>query len=209
MMKKVMVVSAMAMAAAMPQVVHASEWGCQVLLCLADPRGPTTEGACVPPIHKLWDELRKARPKFPTCDMAEGPGGKSWAQQGYGWYDPCPEGTMALKEGAHAMQGTKEMVDTWKATPTFKRAYVFSKVEMSTGIGEGNDVGFGYDDRIRSAKVCVGNLLGNVSKNVSDGYRTRSVSVGVYDRVVLMNPANSPRLINVFIDNKLARVVRW
>lgn len=209
MMKKVMVASAMLVSAVLPQAAHASDWGCQVLLCLADPRGPTTEGACVPPIEKLWDELRKARPKFPTCDMAEGPGGKSWAEQGYGWYDPCPEGTSALQEGANAVQGTPDMIAAWKAAPMFKRSQILDKVDMSTGIGEGTNYGFGYDDRIRAAKVCVGKLLGNVTKNVSDGWRTQNVPVGVYDRVVLMNPANSPRLINVFIDSKLARVVRW
>lgn len=49
---------------------HADGWGCQVLICLSDPRGPETEGACVPPIERLWDELSKGHP-FPTCDMKE------------------------------------------------------------------------------------------------------------------------------------------
>jgi hypothetical protein len=44
-------------------------WGCQVLLCLADPRGPETEGACVPPIEKLWDALSHGQ-SFPVCDFS-------------------------------------------------------------------------------------------------------------------------------------------
>lgn len=49
---------------------QADGWGCQVMLCLSDPRGPETEGACVPPIEKLWDHLAHGHP-FPTCDVME------------------------------------------------------------------------------------------------------------------------------------------
>jgi len=51
-----------------PVIAKADDWGCQVLLCLADPRGPTAEGACVPPIEKLWNALSHGHP-FPTCDL--------------------------------------------------------------------------------------------------------------------------------------------
>lgn len=47
----------------------ARRWlGCQVLICLSDPRGPESEKECVPPIEKLWDALRHGNP-FPTCDL--------------------------------------------------------------------------------------------------------------------------------------------
>ena len=49
---------------------HADGWGCQVLLCLSDPRGPETEGGCVPPIERLWDALSHGHP-FPTCDVMD------------------------------------------------------------------------------------------------------------------------------------------
>ncbi|CAE6846663.1 hypothetical protein R75461_07276 [Paraburkholderia nemoris] len=49
-------------------VVRADDWGCTVLLCLADPRGPEAESACVPPIEQLWTALRHGDP-FPTCDF--------------------------------------------------------------------------------------------------------------------------------------------
>ena len=51
-------------------LASADEWGCQVMLCLSDPRGPEAEGACVPPIEKLWDHLAHGHP-FPTCDVME------------------------------------------------------------------------------------------------------------------------------------------
>jgi hypothetical protein len=44
----------------------ASDWGCQVLLCLSNPGGPTQYAACVPPITKLWDELASGH-AFPSC----------------------------------------------------------------------------------------------------------------------------------------------
>jgi hypothetical protein len=51
-----------------PSDAFADAWGCQVLLCLADPRGPETEAECKPPIEKLWNALEHGKP-FPTCDL--------------------------------------------------------------------------------------------------------------------------------------------
>ena len=52
-------------------VAHADDWGCQVLLCLANPGGPEQCSECVPPIEKLWSALRHGDP-FPTCDFGAG-----------------------------------------------------------------------------------------------------------------------------------------
>jgi len=57
-----------AISIASPSPVFADDWGCQVLLCLADPRGPETESECKPPIEKLWNALEHGKP-FPTCDL--------------------------------------------------------------------------------------------------------------------------------------------
>ncbi|MEI2298724.1 hypothetical protein [Ensifer sp. MJa1] len=45
---------------------RAAEWGCQVILCLSNPAGPTQYTECLPPIQKLWRALAKGRP-FPAC----------------------------------------------------------------------------------------------------------------------------------------------
>jgi len=45
---------------------RAAEWGCQVILCLSNPGGPTQYAECRPPIQKLWSELAKGH-SFPTC----------------------------------------------------------------------------------------------------------------------------------------------
>ena len=53
-------------AVAAPQPAHASDWGCQVILCLATPGSPTSYAECVPPITKLWNVLALGG-SFPTC----------------------------------------------------------------------------------------------------------------------------------------------
>ncbi|QAB00953.1 MULTISPECIES: hypothetical protein [Agrobacterium tumefaciens complex] len=45
---------------------RADDWGCQVILCLSNPGGPTQYGECRPPIEKLWSWLAKGR-SFPAC----------------------------------------------------------------------------------------------------------------------------------------------
>jgi hypothetical protein len=54
------------MTAALPQSARASDWGCQVVLCLATSGSPTTYTECAPPITKLWDVLATGG-AFPTC----------------------------------------------------------------------------------------------------------------------------------------------
>ncbi len=54
-----------------PTLARADDWGCQVLLCLANPGGPEQYSQCVPPIEKLWSALRHGDP-FPTCDFGSG-----------------------------------------------------------------------------------------------------------------------------------------
>ena len=53
-------------AAGVPHPALASDWGCQVVLCLATPGSPTHYAECVPPITKLWNVLA-AGGSFPTC----------------------------------------------------------------------------------------------------------------------------------------------
>ena len=66
-----------------------ADWGCEVVLCLANPQGPTAVSECVPPIEKLWSELAQGH-GFPFCDMntsgASGNGASfQWASGDY-----CP-----------------------------------------------------------------------------------------------------------------------
>lgn len=67
-------------------VCRADDWGCQVLLCLANPGGATQYAECVPPVTRLWDELRKGH-AFPTCSGV----GYSASRPVYQPYS-CPSG---------------------------------------------------------------------------------------------------------------------
>ncbi|WP_416068628.1 hypothetical protein NMA58_29430 (plasmid) [Rhizobium sp. YTUHZ045] len=45
---------------------RADDWGCQVILCLSNPGGPTQFAECRPPVEKLWRHLARGH-SFPTC----------------------------------------------------------------------------------------------------------------------------------------------
>ncbi|MBD4010312.1 hypothetical protein GUH95_08210, partial [Xanthomonas citri pv. citri] len=80
-----------------------SEYGCKVLLCLANPAsngGPKGVSECVPPIDQLYHDLSKGRP-FPTCDLADGNDGSSYARQVYDPYDPCPAPLQPAARGSY------------------------------------------------------------------------------------------------------------
>src|SRR5690606_14069569 len=83
---------------------NASDYGCTVLLCLSNPAGPKAVSECVPPIDRLFRDLRKGR-SFPSCDMATGPGGRSYARQVYDPYDPCPAPLKPAPRGSVVAQG--------------------------------------------------------------------------------------------------------
>jgi hypothetical protein len=57
-----------ALAGALPARA-ADLWGCEVLLCMSNPAGPTAVAPCVPPINKLWRHLAKGG-RFPDCPQA-------------------------------------------------------------------------------------------------------------------------------------------
>lgn len=167
----------------------ASDYGCKVLLCLANPYGPTAVAMCIPPITQLWRDLARIPPRpFPTCDEAR----PATAVQNTTWYDPCPDGTSALEDGAYGAR---------QVDPT--SAYL--------GIGEGDNLQptGGDNPFVLGSKVCVGRQVGQVSVQVGYGENVTSILANVYDRLALLDPATSPRVIDVYLNNALYRRVRW
>ena len=167
---------------------QASEYGCKVLLCLANPAGPTAVAQCVPPITQLWRDLARIPPRpFPTCDEAR----PATAFQNETWYDPCPEGTSALEDGAYGAR---------QVDPT--SAYL--------GIGEGDNLRPGGENSpVLGIKVCVGRSVGQVTVQRGFGENATSVLANLYDRLALLDPATSPRVIDVYLNSALYRRVRW
>lgn len=180
---------------------HASDWGCEVLLCLANPNGPMAVSECVPPISKLYKHLAKGH-AFPTCTMASGPNGQSYAKQGYSYYDPCPAGTSELTQGAYAIQGS--------SAQQFNYFQQYNG-QLYTGIGSGDGMQPGTGDNFSPlpGKVCVGTKVGSTMITQGYGDNQSTYNADVFDKVVIMDPQGSPRIIDVFIDNKLYRRVRW
>lgn len=76
-----------------PSVAQASDWGCQVLLCLSNPGGPEQYSACVRPIEKLWSALRHGDP-FPICDFGAGGSPGTFATNTFASGGYCREGLL-------------------------------------------------------------------------------------------------------------------
>lgn len=179
---------------------HASEYGCKVLLCLANPAsngGPKGVAECVPPINQLYHDLSKGRP-FPTCDLADGNDGSSYARPVYDPYDPCPDGTRAATQGSFVVQGTKKTGG--RPQNGFYGWYDgnFNLVGQPSVSQPSNDNGYA------GARACVGNLVGQYTAGNYDNTYT----VQVYDRVVWQQP-QSPSAIDVYIDRKFYQRVRY
>ena len=164
---------------------HASDYGCQVLLCLANPAGPTAVSQCIPPITRLWQDLASFR-GFPSCDEASASGAR--AVIGSSYFDPCPEGTTALA------------ADQYGVLPPLTDPYA--------GIGSGDNLQ-PDENNMLPGKVCVGNRVGTanvwIGPEDTGGYQ----AIGVYDRLVLLDAAANPRTIDVYVNSLLYRRVRW
>jgi hypothetical protein len=178
--------------------VSADQWGCEVLLCLSNPAGPTAVKECEPPIHRLWNHLRDGH-EFPTCDTAKDGKSSAYAKLGFNFFDPCPAGTRPLAQGERAVQATMGggVRAAWKSA---------SVSDVLTGIGDGE--GYSFSDRYARPMplVCVGNQVATTSVS-PDGRSWFRVSV--YDRVTTLRPQASPRIIDVFMNDTLYRRIRW
>ena len=80
---------------------RADDWGCQVILCLSNPSGPTQFSECRPPIQRLWWALAKGH-SFPTCSGV----GFRASQPGYEPYS-CDDGySLATRYGERGQEAT-------------------------------------------------------------------------------------------------------
>lgn len=181
--------------AALP--AHASQFGCTVMLCLANPAsngGPKGVSRCVEPINQLYHDLSRGRP-FPTCDLADGNDGSSYARQVYDAYDPCPASLQPAVRGSYIVQdknaGGNESgrgVSRWLEM-RWEPQVSEPRSDYSYSIG---------------ARACVGKSVGSYTAGTYDNTYT----VIVYDKVV-WQPAQNPRAIDVFIDNTWQQRVRF
>jgi hypothetical protein len=181
----------------LPLTAQADDWGCQVLLCLSDPRGPRTEAPCRPPIDRLYRALAKGH-AFPVCTLAGSPQtGGSYAQPVFDPYDPCPAGLRAAEPGRYVVQG-KPVADS-------RRSWQRYDLDGTPAVSQPGTV-----DLLpvgASFRACVGRPVGayHVSPGGGDdpGY-----TVNVFDAVLWQRP-QSPRAIDVYIDSQRYRRIRY
>lgn len=210
-LSRVLAVFSVSCAATFSSAAHADDWGCEVLLCLSNPAGPTAVSQCVPPIKRLYAAIFKWKPDpFPTCAMATSANGtRSYANVEYNnYYDPCPAGTSALSSGRNAVQGTPDQVQAQNSAGWWRNGPFMS---FSVGIGEGSYSNLGYDGNGGSPqeKVCVGNSVGTVNVIVGKSWEDRTrYEVGVYDRVAFMAPFLNGFAVKVYMNNNLYRTIR-
>ncbi len=182
------------------------DWGCEVLLCLANPNGPTAVEECVPPIERLWHELARGH-AFPTCAMASGPNGRSHALSTRRYYDRCPDGTTALAADGLAMLARPMRATA--APPTRSGApsgFVAAAARaIYTGIGDADGFNRPGDRGALPGKVCVANRRGTTQVGSGDD----GVTVDLYDTVYVAPAHVSPRVIDVYVDGAYWQSVRW
>jgi hypothetical protein len=182
-------------AAPLTTVAHASDFGCQVLLCLANPSsngGPLGVAECVPPVKQLYSDLDAGKP-FPSCDLADGNDGNgnqasSYAQLVYDPFDPCPSGTVPAATDTYVAEGSKSPN---KGKGIAFGASLFTLTKQPALSGE-------------FQRACVGKLVGSYQAGTYDDTYT----VNVYNPVTWQQATN-PRGIDVYVDGQFEQRVRY
>lgn len=160
----------------------ASDYGCKVLLCLANPAsngGPKGVAECVDPINRLFTDLAHGRP-FPRCEEAEATGNRAVPVNDP--FDPCPASLQPAEPDQYIVQGQ----------PSTSSVFGYSQ----TGVPQlGATTG---------QRACVGKQVGRFQRGGTDDGTT----VNVYDQVVWQK-AQSPRAIDLYQDNVWYKRVHW
>ena len=173
---------------------HQAPWGCTVLLCLANPNGPTAVSQCVAPIRQLWRDLRRGRP-FPTCPMARGPQGGAFARLGYDAYEPCPPGTTELEPGRQVQAAIVRTQAPSAPDPSALQdpAPTTGPITVSPN---SSDLGLAATSNTLPPRVCGGRLIGE--RMIVDQDAIRIVSI--YDELTLLPASSAPQFVEVFVD---------
>lgn len=176
-------------------------WGCEVMLCLSNPGGPTEFAECKPPIEKLWKHLAKGH-SFPTCTQANGNDpAKNFVRQTVDAYDPCS--LKGLKDApiGYIAEGSAKPATTRKTRNAINFTLTKSPV-YNTG---GSSGGFKNGGQART-KMCVNNSVGQYA--VGGGRNSDGYTVMVFDKV-MQQTAQSSRALDVYVDGNLFNRVHW
>ncbi|MDP9902438.1 hypothetical protein [Variovorax ginsengisoli] len=187
---------------------HADDYGCKVLLCLADPAGPMAQNECRPPIRRFIEgQSKHPKDPFPTCEE----GAPAMMRPGMRMFDACPEGTDTLAADRMALQLTPTVFAQLTQAQRPGRPIILGSgpgiqlpegMVIQRGIGEGGQINEPQRD-----KVCVGQRLGLMMVNA--GAEQPPWQVEAFEQITTMAPAASPRVVDIYISGKLYRSTRY
>ena len=170
-------------------------WGCELLLCLANPNGWSSVSECKDPVEKYFTCRAKPSPcDMPTCPQA---GDGNYAENTSERFDPCSQIDSELEEAPVG----------WLASGTLKK-HGNSKYNYSGDywISDG-DGGSTYAGTYACVKPA--DYQGQVTERYScgdDEYCSRKVQV--YSEIT-WQAAQSSRSIDVYINGELWQRVHW
>lgn len=171
------------------QDASADNWGCTVLLCLADASGPMTQPDCRAPIQKLYRELALGR-GMPSCSQNAGEG--NFAKLSANPYPLCPQG---LQEFTGWVASADRRQSPW----------------LAAGYADLYGSGRGY-----YAKACVGKfettykVPQKCTWNGDSGEScVAAYTVNVFDSVERLEPSQKLRAIDVYQNHELTHRVHY
>jgi hypothetical protein len=174
------------------------DYGCRVVLCLANPAsngGPRAPDTCASAIDRMYDDLRHGR-GFPQCKDSD-----MTVRQDNTAYDPCPASTTAAPAGAWVAEGQRK---------AGARPYSGGESFVLDGTPKPSvaDLNSGY--AYYGPQACVGSQVGAYqvygdpagvasagSSRDGNVYDSDLVTVKVYDHIVWQQP-QSPNAIDVY-----------
>lgn len=187
-------------------------WGCELLLCLANPNGWKSVSECHPPVQKYFDCSTK---RHNPCSMPKCPqsGYGNYATRNDGVYDPCKLLGDGYQEAPRGYLYEGRFTDGNRFKRSGNRYY--------TRYGSSYNWNGEHEDcdsdgcRTYSTKACVkpsgyqGVAYERYSCRDSDGYsRTCTRSVRVYDDIVWQR--EQPRhAIDIYIEGQLYNRVHY
>lgn len=177
-----------------------SEWGCDVLMCLANPDGPKAVAYCVDPINRLWKHLSKGR-SFPSCKRSEDKG--AFARVNSNYYDLCPEGYAELGEGVYAVRKS----DYAGVRPGWYGISIES-VPYFVGIGSGQSISWSREDGPPPLKTCVRGPAGTANFTKGNSYDSiEYITAYLFDDIKTIRPFGSPFVVDLYWDGNVQRRV--
>lgn len=153
--------AAVASSISLPSKSRASEWGCQVLLCLSGDWHGTP--SCHLPIYELIAAMDKPGFHWPTCPQANSSGAR------FELYEDCPEGWTAFSPaaGEHGQRHEASMCRSKSV------AIVSSRIRSGYG---GSRVDRDNSDRTATVKIGDKVVQAHVTRVSDGGHGNRSTT---------------------------------